>query len=168
FLPLDRVTLAAFRLHLYGSDGVPEGGPNDAVLGPVIGLRALLGSALRGAMKASKVPIETLDDKAIADVWNAFSQDFRDAFVELVAEGALSAPEYGGNWDLAGWKLAGFGGDSLPLGYTHFDEQDGTYHERPDAPVSTADVAADPWPMDEDTLAAFDGLVTLLGGKKFS
>jgi hypothetical protein len=167
-VPLDRVTLSGLRLFLYGSAGTPGGGPNDGVLGPVTGMRDLLKSGVRSAIAAAPGPLEDLDADALAKVWSGLSTDFHDAFSALVVEGVLSAPEYGGNKDLGGWKLAHFEGDSLPLGYTYFDETKGDYVERPDAPVSTADPGEDPDPLDDATLALLDSLVKSAGGKKFS
>jgi hypothetical protein len=62
-------------------------------------------------------------------------------FIALVAqhaiEGALSAPEYGGNRRRRGWTMLGLEGDSQPLGYALYSRRDGDYRERSDQPLST-------------------------------
>lgn len=65
------------------------------------------------------------------------SQTFLDLLIQHTLEGCLSAPEYGGNRDGAGWQMVGIEGDSQPLGYSLFSLRDGAYHERPDHPMST-------------------------------
>ena len=137
---LDRVAERAWRLQLYGSSGVDGGGPNDAVLGPVVGLRDLVKQAIaqaRGA--AGKTPVESLDADALATLFAGLDSDYRDALTSLVSEAAFGAPEYGGNPGGAGWRLVHFEGDSMPLGYSLFDAGAGVYRERTDAPVTTAE-----------------------------
>jgi hypothetical protein len=53
--------------------------------------------------------------------------DFRDVLFVHAIEGFLSAPEYGGNLDLVGWKEISFKGDTQPRGYTakEIGESDG-------------------------------------------
>lgn len=167
FLPFDRVAEAGLRLWLYGSAGVPGGGPNDAVLGPIVGLRDLIRDELRNAMTESKVPLETLDDAAIAIVYDATPVPFKQAFVGLVCEGLFAAPEYGGNKEGGGWAIAHFDGDSLPLGYSYFDEAKGKTVERVNKPVSMKDPSPDPDPLTPDVIALLDSLVALAQGKKF-
>jgi gluconate 2-dehydrogenase gamma chain len=52
-------------------------------------------------------------DQALAD-----AGDFRAILFTHAIEGFLSAPEYGGNENLAGWKEISFRGDTQPRGYT--------------------------------------------------
>jgi len=167
FLPLDRVTEAAMRLWLYGSKGVAGGAPNDAIVGPIVGLRDRVKQGLADAMASSPAPLDTLDAEGKAAALEV-DPDFRDLLVELVAEAAFSAPEYGGNPELAGWKLVHFEGDSMPLGYSLFDEGAGAYRERPEAPVSTANPGPDPDPMDDATLELLRTVVGVTGGKEFT
>lgn len=165
---LDRVAERAWRLKLYGSSGVDGGGPNDALFGPVVGLRDLVKQAIvqaRGA--AGKTPVESLDADALAQLFAGLDSDYRDALTSLVSEAAFGAPEYGGNPGGAGWRLVHFPGDQMPLGYSLFDVAAGVYRERSDAPVTTADPGGDPEPMDDDTRAFLRQLVTTLGGKEF-
>jgi hypothetical protein len=167
YLPLDRVAEAGLRLWLLGSAGLPSGGPNDAVLGPVTGLRDLIRDELRVAMGDAKAPLETLDPADVGAVYDVMPQAFKQAFVELVCEGLFSAPEYGGNKDGGGWAIANFEGDILPLGYSFYDEAKGMYVERAEMPVSSANPGADPAPLGMDTLATLDSLVAFAQGKKF-
>ncbi|HVY49465.1 MAG TPA: hypothetical protein VHB21_26415 [Minicystis sp.] len=167
FLPLDRVSLAAVRLFLYGSDGVPGGGPNDHVLGKVVGLRDQVKQAIGGAVQSSAVPFDQLDAQGVKDAFVGLDRDVQALFIELVCQAAFSAPEYGGNANGDGWKLAHFAGDSQPLGYSLFDEKANDYRERADAPVTTADPGADPEPMDAETKGLVEFIAMAQGGTVF-
>jgi len=165
--PLDRVAARAWKLRLYGSTGVSGGGPNDAVLGPIVGLRDQIRLGIADAQKMAMKPLAELDAAAMAQLIGQLDADFRDALISLVSEAAFGAPEYGGNPAGAGWKLARFEGDSQPLGYSQFDATTNTYRERADAPISTANPGADPEPLDDTTRAFLTQVVTVLGGKTF-
>jgi hypothetical protein len=167
-IALDRVAERAWRLRLYGSAGVDGGGPNDAVTGPVVGLRDLVKQAITQARAAAGMSLDLLDADARAALFAGLDQDYRDALITLVSEAAFGAPEYGGNPGLAGWHMVHYEGDIMPLGYSLFDTQAGTYRERPDAPVTTADAGPDPEPLDDDTRAFLAQLVQALGGKEFA
>jgi hypothetical protein len=165
---LDRVAERAWRLRLYGSSGVAGGGPNDAVLGPVVGLRDLVKQAITQADGAAgTTPVASLDSDALAALFAGLDAELRDALTSLVSQAAFGAPEYGGNPGGAGWRLVHFPGDQMPLGYSLYDVAAGLYRERGDAPVTTADPDGDPEPMDDDTRAFLLQLVTTLGGKEF-
>ncbi|MGZ3429467.1 MAG: hypothetical protein ACXVCV_22605 [Polyangia bacterium] len=167
-IALDRVAERAWRLRLFGSSGVDGGGPNDAVLGPVVGLRDLVKQAIAQARAAAgKTPVESLDPDALAALFAGLDADYRDALIELVPQGAFGAPEYGGNPGGAGWRLVHFEGDQMPLGYSLFDVTAGVYRERADAPVTIADAGPDPEPLDDSTRAFLQQLVQALGGKEF-
>src|SRR5205814_19999 len=60
------------------------------------------------------------------------------AIVEHTLEGMFSAPEYGGNEQYRGWKLARWDGDSSPLGHAFYDESFGDYRDRADQPTAQA------------------------------
>jgi hypothetical protein len=167
YLPLDRVSLAAWQLALFGSSGVDGGGPNDAITGVVIGLRDQVKSGVQAAMQASAQPLETLDAADLATALAGLDRGFHDTLIELVAEAAFGAPEYGGNLGLAGWTLTHFEGDSQPLGFSVYDASTSSYRERPDAPVSTANPGADPDPLDDDTRAFVLTIVQAAGGMEF-
>jgi hypothetical protein len=167
YLPLDRVSLAAWRLALFGSAGVDGGGPNDLIAGAVIGLRDQVKNGVEAAMQGSPQPLETLSPADLATAFAGLDRVFRDTLIELVAEAAFGAPEYGGNVNLAGWKLTHFEGDSQPLGYSIYDAAAAGYKERPDAPVSTANTSADPDPLDDDTRNFVTTIVQAAGGMVF-
>lgn len=167
FLPLDRVTERAWRLRIYGSSGVDGGGPNDAVLGPIQGLRDQVKSLLATAMGLSTTPLETLDPSTLKSIFLSIDPALRGVFIDLVLESSFGAPEYGGNKAAAGWALCNYEGDSQPLGYSLFDVATGTYKERPDAPMSTANPGPDPAPMDAATKSLILTVVGVTGGKSF-
>lgn len=167
WLEVDRVTLASWRLALYGSAGV-GGGPNDAIVGVVIGLREVVENGLADAMKGSPAPLETLDQAGIVDAFRNLDRDFRDALIDLVCQAAFGAPEYGGNPGLAGWKLTHFEGDSQPLGFSIYDEAAGKYRERPEAPMTGPNPGPDPDPLDDDVRSFLTTVVQAAGGKVFS
>lgn len=166
FLGLDRVATAAWRLRLYGSAAI-GGGPNDHVegVGPVNGLRNDVRDALAKLDSAAGAAFDTLDATRAATVFSNLDTAAHDMLVTLVSEAAFAAPEYGGNPDLAGWKLVGFAGDMQPLGYSMFDRAIGDYRELPDAPVSTPNPGPDPAPLDADTNNLLRTVVTALGGR---
>ncbi|MDB4937814.1 MAG: hypothetical protein JWP87_4786 [Labilithrix sp.] len=164
FLPLDRATERAWRLELYGSAGVSGGGPNDAITGPVIGIREQLKTGLAEVIAANPKPLAELPEAEVASVFAELSVPFRDLLIELVVQAAFSAPEYGGNVGLAGWKLARYEGDSLPLGYSVYSEAG--YREAPELPVAGPNPGPDPAAMDEETLVFARAVVGFLGGRE--
>jgi hypothetical protein len=152
FLPLDRVSLLAWKLALYGSDAV-GGGPNDAVLGKTPGLRNDFKRNL-GLLK----PSPSLDD---------FEPDFQVTFIDLVTQAAFGAPEYGGNPNLSGWKAVYFDGDSAPQGFSQLDPATNTFVERPAQPLSTANPGEDPERMSFVLEMAIGTATSLFNGKVF-
>lgn len=167
FLPLDRTQDRAWRLFLYGSAGVPGGGPNDAVLGKIVGLRSLIRAGLARVMGAASMPLATLGAQGIGSVLESVDlpPGFEDVLFALVTQAAFAAPEYGGNPQLAGWKLIFFQGDSMPLGYSQYDATTGLYRERFEAPLSTPDPGTDPLPLDDTVRAQMELVCLALGGR---
>lgn len=165
FLPLTREQEISWRLTLYGSAGTPGGATNDKLLGPIVGWRELCRSGLADAAQLAGQPVDTLDADGLDNLWPKLRGDFVNFFVPRLFEAVFGAPEYGGNRELAGWKLAHYDGDTLPLGYTFYDEAKGRYVERLDAPVSTANLGPDPDPMDEETHIHFKLVAAALGGR---
>ncbi len=165
FMPLSRVAEKAWRLRLLGSAGVPGGGPNDGVTGPVIGLRDVVKNGIAQAIQNAPegTPIEQLTADQRTTLFGSLDKDFQQAFAELVVEAALSAPEYGGNGQLGGWNMVHIDGDTQPLGYSVWDGATSSYVER--LPVSTADTGPDVDPMDDDTLKYVEIITTTLGGR---
>jgi hypothetical protein len=155
FIELDRVTDASWRLFVFGSSALPNGAPNEALLGPAIGLRDRLKQGLDDAAAMHVAdPVKLFD---------ALPDDFRSLLIDLVTEAAFAAPEYGGNPGGAGWKMIHFEGDSQPQGYSQFD---GTqYVERPEAPLSTPNPGPDPEPLADDVAQLLTTVVGVLGGR---
>jgi hypothetical protein len=100
-------------------------------------------------------------------LYKTLDKGFTDLIFTLVTQGAYSAPEYGGNTGLAGWKLTHFEGDVMPYGYSQYDPATKTYKERADAPVSTANPGPDPEPVTADNWAFVQMIVQALGGTQF-
>ncbi len=159
FLPLDRVQEAAWRLKLYGSVGVPGGGPNDAVLGPQKGMRDILRDGVAALHAAVPQGIGKLSSNDL-ELQLLHLADFRALMVQLTIEGCFCAPEYGGNKGGEGWQIAHFQGDTQPLGNTIYDPVLSDYRENPNFPVSTIDPGPDPEPLDDQTIALFTSIAS--------
>jgi hypothetical protein len=155
FIELDRVNDASWRLFVFGSSALPNGAPNEALLGPVVGLQQQLAQGLDGAA-AMKIADP-------AKLFDQLPEDFRTLLIELVTEAAFAAPEYGGNPGLAGWNMIHFEGDSMPQGYSRFDGT--SYIERPEAPLSTPNPGPDPEPLTDDIHSLLETVVAVLGGR---
>jgi hypothetical protein len=166
YLPLDLVKDAAWRVQIFGSAGLPNGAPNDALLGPVVGLRDQFTTGLAAAIAGTTTPLEQLDQTDLIAYFNTLEITFRQLLIALVSQGCFCPPEYGGNINLGGWTMTHFEGDQQPLGYSVWSNDQGVYVERPDAPVTTATVV-DPEPLSPDIIALIDNVVTLLGGTVF-
>jgi hypothetical protein len=169
FAPLNRLQSLYWRWQLYGTDGLSAAdralvAPLDAQQGgPLPGLRSIYrdGLARLDALSRTRegAAFAALDPAARERIRDAARVEFpapprRDRnFVALVAqhviEGALAAPEYGGNRRGAGWTMLGLEGDSQPLGYALYSRRDDAYRERPDLPLSTPnpDELAGPLPL---------------------
>lgn len=169
FLPLDWFQTKAWQLRIFGSAGVPDGGPNDAITGPVVGLRDGVATAIadaRSLMPASVAPAD-LTQAQKTTMLGGLDRATLATLIELVLEGAFTAPEYGGNPQQTGWQMVYFEGDSQPLGYSWFDPASQTYSEDPVHPVSTGNPGSDPMPMDAATEAYISTVIGALGGKEF-
>jgi len=149
-VPLDRVSEKAWRLRLFGSDGVAGGAPNDAIIGKTIGLRDQTRSALA---LAATTTLDKLDG------------DTRELLCDLVTQAAFSAPAYGGNLNGAGWTLIGTQGAVMPKGFTQWDATQMKNVELPDLPDSTPEPGTDAHPMDEFTTDLLGQVVNATGGK---
>ena len=167
YLPLDRVKDAGWRVQIFGSSALPGGAPNDALLGVVKGLRDQVKEGLATAIGGASPPLDQMSqDDLITFLNTGLSVEFRQLVIDLVCQAAFAPPEYGGNPDLAGWKLTHFEGDQQPLGYSVWSTAQNKYVERPDAPMTTPTVT-DPEPLDQDVISMIDDVVTLLGGVVF-
>jgi Gluconate 2-dehydrogenase subunit 3 len=169
FLALDRVQTKAWQLRIFGSSGVPGGGPNDAITGPVIGLREAIATAISEARAAMppNVAVSDLTQAQKTTMLGSLDKTTLATLIELVLEAAFTAPEYGGNPEQAGWKMVYFEGDSQPLGYSWYDTQSKSYSEDPSHPVSMPNPGADPMPLDPSTEMLLGTIIGLLGGKTF-
>lgn len=165
--PLDRYAVASWRLYLYGSEGLPGGGPNDAVLGKTPGLRKTLKDGLEAALTQTPALVENPSAAVRDAAFAALPPDLRDTLIALTIDGAFSAPEYGGNKDGAGWKIVHFEGDSMPLGYTQYDAVNHRYVERPDAPMNLPS-KTDPAPLDQTGHELVSDVIHALGGREFT
>ncbi|HUE30715.1 MAG TPA: gluconate 2-dehydrogenase subunit 3 family protein [Verrucomicrobiae bacterium] len=182
FIPLTRVQAIRWRAELFGSAEVPGADFNDALLGPLTGLRTIYRQSLRKVDQTARkmhgkafvqLPPKQQDavfaqlDTGPASV--RFAADprrgvtFIDLLIQHTLEGCFTAPEYGGNHRARGWKMLGIEGDDQPLGYSIFSRAKGDYNERPDHPMSTPnpDELSGPRPISadadrvQDTIIAF-------------
>jgi Gluconate 2-dehydrogenase subunit 3 len=167
YLPLSRVQRAGWQLRIYGSKGVPGGGPNDAVLGPVIGLRDMLRDGITAGIRAFPRAVDDVDDMFLRGIYDYIPDPARSQIQLLVLQSLFSLPEYGGNRDRGGWKIIHFDGDSMPLGYSYVDAATGRILDRPEAPLIGPATTADPDPMDDEIVNLFRAAVLVLGGKQF-
>ena len=95
FLPLTRIQEVAWRERIAGWQPIYRDG-----------LAALAGADFVTAESARQ-------DELIAA-----HGEFAALVYEHTCEGYYAAPEYGGNRDLAGWRLANWAGDVAPRGWT--------------------------------------------------
>jgi hypothetical protein len=154
FVPLNRQQDKAWRLYILGSAAC-GGGPNDAVLGPIIGLREEIQSLITTAETVFTGKTFPFFSHDADSVWNKLPLKMQQDFTTLVVESVLGDPAYGGNLDRAGWNMIYFDGPSLPEGYSQYNAATDTYIERPDKPLSTPNPGADPAPVDWMTMAFF-------------
>jgi hypothetical protein len=99
FLPLSRLEELAWRTRIEGSRGMSEREWN----GPV-----------RGWQEIYREGIAALDDDLDLDGQPVLEQ----LLFEHACEATYGAPEYGGNRDLAGWRMIGYAGDTQPRGWS--------------------------------------------------
>lgn len=162
-LPLTRAQDLAWRIRIFGSAATPGGDFNAATLGPTIGYRELY---TRGIAALDAADFLALAPDARASLLAGMTSDpFYVQLLHHTCEGMFAAPEYGGNADLAGWRLARYDGDSAPRGHAHYDAQADALVDDPARPTT---IASDP-PEDFDA-AALDLLTfvaTGSGGKRY-
>lgn len=166
FIPLNRYQEAAWRLYLYGDSGVSGGTPNARLVGAKRGLRDIISQGVQ--QTALKIPESGLVVKPVSPfvLFSFLDPECKEAIRNLTVEACFSAPEYGGNLNQAGWKLANYRGDVAPYGYSHYDEQSGTYLEDANEPVSGPDPSADPVPLSFGTRIMFN-VISKFTGKVF-
>ncbi|HEY8517249.1 MAG TPA: gluconate 2-dehydrogenase subunit 3 family protein [Candidatus Binatia bacterium] len=179
-LPLTRLQELSFRIELLGAASVPNGAVNAALAasdpdapltGTWPGLQALYRQAvvdLNAYAREQGAPdFAALDDAQKLAALNATDHRFVDAFLAHLAEGMFSAPEYGGNRGLAGWRDYTFDGDSQPLGHTLFDATTETLYDRPDQPNQTLDPARPNDGLEPEVERFVDVITRVQGGVRF-
>jgi hypothetical protein len=150
FLPMNRLQTLSWKVRLLGPPAVPEVAENEALAAfvaelPEVDLRNRYRRELAEIEAASQRPpyekrFVDLTREQQHEVLRQADPRFIDLLTRHVIQGTLCAPEYGGNRDRLGWQLAGFDGDSQPLGYEIYDESvPGFYRERDDKPNSRPD-----------------------------
>lgn len=179
FLFLDRVKDAGWRLFIQGPSatlvqpnvGVPL--TNGASVPALVGLRDRMKAGLKDAMQASIDlgfgELATLSQDDLIAFLNKLETNFHNLIIDLVQQACFCPPEYGGNLNLGGWKLAHFEGDPQPLGYSVWSTAKNQYVERADAPMSTPN-ATDPEPLSPDVATFIDSVINAFPtyAKKFS
>ena len=109
FFPLSRLEELAWRTRIEGSQGRPEREFN----GPVRGWQAVYRDGI-AALGADFCDLDREEqDRRLRE-----QPELRRVLYEHACEGVYGAPEYGGNTDLAGWRVIQFEGDVQPRGYT--------------------------------------------------
>jgi hypothetical protein len=174
FLPMNRLQRLSWKVRLLGAQAVPEVADNPL-------LAALPEVDLRRRYRDGLAELESLAGESFAKPFTALTAEqqrevltgVEPMFVELltrhVIQGTLCAPEYGGNVDRLGWQLAGFDGDSQPLGYEIYDESvAGFYRERPDKPNSGPDPDESCGGFSDNMRRFLDFLSSATGGGRFA
>ena len=180
FIPLTRVQEIRWRAELFGSAKVPGADFNDALLGPLTGLRTIYRQSLRKVDQTARamhgkafVRLEPAEQDAVFALLDSgpvsvrFKADrrrgvtFIDLLVQHTLEGCFGPPEYGGNRRLRGWTMLGLEGDDQPLGYSIFSRAKDGYNERPDHPMSTPnpDELSGPRPISADANRVQDTII---------
>jgi hypothetical protein len=175
FLSLPRVREIAWRMRVYGSAQTPGGDFNDALLGPTEGWQHMYADAIeRLDAGAGAVAPHTrwrylgIDDRST--VLYTVASDLPtwwQAIVEHTLEGMFSAPEYGGNEQLVGWKLARWDGDSSPLGHAYYDASFGDYRDREDQPTAQPSPDAATEDFDQEVIDTLTVAAIGSGGMRF-
>jgi hypothetical protein len=151
FIPLTRLQELRWRAELFGTAAVPGADVNDALLGPMRGLRDLYREGLAriesAALEQMQRPFTALSEAeqdAVLDIVEPQfpvearrGATFFDLLIQHTLEGCFALPEYGGNRDGLGWSMVALEGDVHPLGFSVFAAALDDYVERAAHPVST-------------------------------
>ena len=108
-LPLSRLEELAWRTRIEGSRGLPEREWN----GPVRGWQEVY----RDGIAALGTSLDS-DDLDLTDLDLDVQPELQQLLFEHACEASYGAPEYGGNRDLAGWRMIGYAGDVQPRGWS--------------------------------------------------
>lgn len=145
FLPLTRAQEIAWRLRIYGPRHpevrklLPYGAPREKFLKkPLIGLRDLFRYGTHDPREIGTLRFECHTPDEIRRMHADLKHLYHQTVITLVMEGCFGAPEYGGNLDGQGWRLADFHGDFQPVGYTRWtgDVEHGHIEQFPGIEVS--------------------------------
>jgi hypothetical protein len=166
-LPPTRLQELAFRIALEGSDSVPGGAPNAALVPRAPGWRALYREGLADLEARAGGRFAELEVEARLAAFDAARPEFQTAVLEHLAEGMFCAPEYGGNRAGVAWRDYAYDGDSQPLGHTLFDRERQLLYDRPDQPNQSPDPARPARPLDGEVAALLEALVRSQGGRRF-
>jgi len=170
-LPLSRMQELAWRREFFGSDAIPNGTINGALVEPWPGIQALYEQAIiqldNAATAAGFTTLADMDRAQMLAAYATTDARFQSVFLAHLAEGMFGAPEYGGNRDGVAWRDHYYDGDSQPLGHTLFDHRTHTLYDRADAPNQTIDDDAFSDPMSEGVLKFVNVATTAQGGKRF-
>lgn len=170
-LPPTRLQELSFRIEIFGSASVANGDINAPLVPPSPGLQALYRDGIDAlnafAATQGAASFADLDDEGKLAAFATTDPEFRDAFLQNLAEGMFGAPEYGGNRDTSGWRDYDYDGDSQPLGHTLYDSVSETLYDRADQPNQTLD----PNRQNDGLEPAVESFVTAValsqGGKRF-
>jgi gluconate 2-dehydrogenase gamma chain len=99
---------------------------------------ARFGARFAALDEAQRQAAFTEIDSGTAQFENFDAREFFDALLQIVMEGFFADPYYGGNRDMAGWKMIGYPG--LPADYQHAMEHLRGQKHRP-KPRSIGDYA---------------------------
>lgn len=99
---------------------------------------ARFGARFAALDEAQRQAAFTEIDSGAAHFQNFEAREFFDALLQIVMEGFFADPYYGGNRDMAGWKMIGYPG--LPADYQHAMEHLRGQKHRP-KPRSIGDFA---------------------------
>jgi hypothetical protein len=142
FPPLSRLQTLSWKVRVLGPAAAPEVADNPLLAQlPEVDLRqryrdglAQLESLAQSGFGSGFTALSAAQQRQVLGQAN---RQFAELLHRHVIEGVLCMPEYGGNRDRLGWKLAGYDGDSQPLGYAIYDPSvPGAYRERADRPNS--------------------------------
>lgn len=170
-LPMSRMLELAFRKAFFGSEAIANGTINTPYVENWPGMHVLYEQALQlldeAVQAAGAASFTELDEEQQLQAFDTTDPRFRTLFMEHLAEGMFSAPEYGGNRDLVVWRDYYYDGDSQPLGHTLYDSVTQTLYDRADAPNQTIDDDAFENPMSDAVLQFVNAITLGQGGKRF-
>jgi len=170
-LPLSRMQELAWRREFFGSDAIPNGDINGAIVEQWPGIHALYEQAIATldstAVDAGFSTLSQMSVEQILEAYAATDARFRSVFLAHLAQGMFGAPEYGGNTDGVSWRDYYYDGDSQPLGHTLFNHDTQTLYDRPDAPNQTIDDDAFSDPLSDRVLNFVNVATVAQGGKRF-